>query len=88
MQRRASSWYGAVMARVGQMSRQAVQLPQRDVTGSAAVAAIGRSVQISPRKNQEPASRFSTSVCLPIQPRPALRASAFSSSGALSANTR
>jgi len=77
-----------VIACVGQTSMQAVQLPQRGTAGSGGEAAIGRSVQISPRKNHEPASRFSTSVCLPIQPSPALRASAFSSSGALSANTR
>ena len=36
-------------------------------------------MRISPRKNHEPASRAIRLVCLPIQPRPALRAKAFSS---------
>ena len=51
-------------------------------------AANGRSVYSSPRKNHEPASRAMRLVCLPIQPSPALRASARSSTGAESTKTR
>jgi hypothetical protein len=42
----------------------------------------------SPRKNQLPPSLSIRQVCLPIQPSPALRASARSSTGAESTNTR
>ena len=82
MQRRASSSHGPTMAWVGHTSIQAVQLPQCSVAGAS--AGSGRSVYSSPRKNQEPARRWIRLVCLPIQPKPALRASAFSSTGALS----
>jgi hypothetical protein len=86
MQRRASSSYGATIARVGQISMQAVQLPQCVLTGSS--AGSGRSVKISPRKNHDPSWRSRRFVCLPIQPRPASRASAFSSTGAVSVKAR
>ena len=77
---------GAMMARVGQASRQAVQLPQRSSVGSS----IGRGSEMnnSPRKNQLPPSRASRFVCLPIQPSPALRARGFSITGPESTNTR
>ena len=52
MQRRASSSYGATMARVGHASMHAVQLPQWLLTGAS--TGSGRSVNISPRKNHEP----------------------------------
>ena len=74
------------MAPVGQAGMQAWQLPQCALAGAS--AGSGRSVRISPRKKYEPASRAIRLVCLPIQPSPALRASAFSSTGALSTNTR
>ena len=86
MQRRASSRYGATMACVGQMSMQARQLPQWALAGASAGSA--RSTKISPRKNIEPASRASASVCLPRQPRPARVASSTSSTGAESVKTR
>jgi hypothetical protein len=86
MQRRASSRYGATIARVGQTSRQAVQRPQWSAW--AGVRGSGMSTQISPRKNIEPPSRDSASVCLPRQPVPLRAASSTSSSGAESVNTR
>ncbi len=64
----------------------ALQLPQCALCGG--VTGSGRSVKISPRKNHEPASRVSSSVCLPCQPIPTAAASATSSTGALSVNTR
>ena len=86
MQRRASSLYGATMACVGQMSMQALHWPQcADVASSTGNA---RSMKISPRKNIEPASRDSASVCLPRQPRPARVANSTSSTGAESVKTR
>jgi len=62
------------------------QLPQCSVTGAS--TGSGRSVRISPRKNIDPASRDSSSVCLPRQPSPAARANSTSSTGALSVQTR
>jgi hypothetical protein len=56
------------MAPVGHRSMQALQLPQWAATGSVGGSAM--STKISPKKNMEPASRLSTSVCLPRQPRP------------------
>jgi len=75
-----------MIAPVGQAGMQAVHVPQWALAGAS--GGRGRSVRISPRKNHEPASRAIRLVCLPIQPRPALRASAFSSTGALSTHTR
>ncbi len=86
MQRRASSWYGAVIARVGQISMQRAHVPHRSAIGSSAGKA--RSVRISPRKNIEPASCDSSKVCLPRQPMPDLRASSTSNTGAESVATR
>ena len=86
MQRRASTWCGATMAPVGQACMQALQLPQWPLTGSVGSSAM--STRISPRKNMEPASRLSTSVCLPRQPWPLRWASSASSTGAESVNTR
>ena len=86
MQRRASRRYGAVIARVGQTSMQRVQLPQCALAGGS--TGSGRSTNNSPRKNQLPPSLSIRQVCLPIQPSPALRASARSSTGAESTNTR
>ncbi len=74
------------MAPVGQAGMQAEQVPQCAVAGSS--TGSGRSVRISPMKKYEPASRAMRLVCLPIQPIPALRASAFSSTGPESTNTR
>ena len=75
-----------MMAAVGQAGMQALQLPQ------CALARVsissGRSVSTSPKKKYEPAVRLIRLVCLPIQPNPALRASAFSSTGPESTNTR
>ena len=48
----------------------------------------GHEVFVYPKENHEPASRESSSVCLPRQPRPAWRASSTSITGALSVNTR
>jgi len=86
MQRRASSRPGATMARVGQMSRQALQVPQCASAG--AVTGSGRSTKTSPMKNIEPASRARASVCLPRQPMPLRLAISTSSTGAESVNTR
>ncbi len=85
MQRRASSRYGAGKAAVGQMSRQARQEPQLSSTGASA----GRSsvVKIAPRNSHEPNWRETRFVCLPCQPRPALAASGFSITAAVSTNT-
>ena len=85
MQRRASSWYGAGNAAVGQTSRQAWQLPQ----WSASASSVGSSsvVKIEPRNSHEPNSRETRLVCLPCQPSPALAASGFSITAAVSTNT-
>ena len=64
-----------------------VQLPQWSATGGA-VSGRATSTKISPRKNIEPASRSSTSVCLPRQPMPLRAASSTSSTGAESVKTR
>ena len=85
MQRRASSWNGAGKARVGQASRQAVQLPQW--SRSAGSGGMFSVVKIAPRKNQFPSSRDRTLVCLPCQPSPAACASGFSITGAVSTKT-
>ena len=74
------------MARVGQTSMQALQLPQ--CAAAAGVAGSARSMKISPRKYIEPASRCRASVCLPRQPTPLRAASSTSSTGAESVNTR
>ena len=52
MHRRASSWYGAVIAPVGQASMQRRHVPQRSIAGSSG----GRSsvVIISPSSSHEP----------------------------------
>ena len=86
MQRRASSRFGARIAWVGQISMQRVQVPQCAVAGGS--IGSGRSTKISPRKNQLPPSLSIRQVSLPIQPSPALRASARYSTGAESTNTR
>ena len=74
------------MAPVGQMSRHARQVPQ--CGRAAASTGKGRSVNSSPRKNQEPLLASMRLVCFPIQPRPAFCARAFSSTGALSVKAR
>ena len=86
MQRRASIWYGPVIACVGHTSMHLAHVPHRSVTGAS--TGSGRSVRISPRKKVEPASSDSSSVCLPRQPSPALRASSTSITGAESVATR
>ena len=86
MHSRASSWYGAVIAPVGQAGRQAVQRPQWSACGAS--TSSGRSVYSSPSTNQEPARGWIRLVCLPIQPRPALRASGFSITGPESTKAR
>jgi hypothetical protein len=86
MQRRASSWYGAVIAPVGQAGMQALQLPQRSFAGVS--TGNGRSVNSSPSMKSEPARSLIRFVCLPIQPRPALRASGFYMTGAESTKAR
>ena len=85
MQRRASSRYGAGNAAVGQMSRQAWQVPQE--SGSASSAGSSSVVKIAPRNSHEPNSRDTRLVCLPCQPRPAAAASGFSITAAVSTNT-
>jgi hypothetical protein len=65
---------------------QRVQVPQ--CASSRRVGARSSPREISPRKKSEPASRDSSSVCLPRQPRPARAASATSITGALSVKTR
>ncbi len=77
---------GATIACVGQTSMQAMQLPQWSDT--AALSGSATSTKISPRKNIEPASRSSASVCLPRQPMPLRAASSTSSTGAESVKTR
>jgi hypothetical protein len=81
MQRRASSRYGPRIAWVGQISMQRLQLPQCALAG-----VIDRQrqigIQLAEKKVRAGAFRLISTVCLPIQPRPALRASAFSSTGA------
>ena len=74
MQRRASSRYGAGKAAVGQISRQARQLPQ--ASGSGASAGRSSVVKIEPRNSQDPYWRETKLVCLPCQPSPALAAMA------------
>lgn len=74
------------MAAVGQAVMQAWQLPQWSLTGAPAGSA--RSMNISPKKNMEPALRSSNKVCLPRQPKPARLANSTSSTGAESVNTR
>ena len=86
MQRLALSWYGPTIAPVGQAVMQRVHVPQCSVSGRS--SGSGRSVYSSPRKKYEPASRLISTVCLPTQPRPALRASAFSITGAESTKAR
>ncbi|SIL32206.1 Uncharacterised protein [Mycobacteroides abscessus subsp. abscessus] len=73
------------MACVGQAVMQRRQLPQWGVRASS--AGSGKSVRISPRKNQLP-SRDNSKVCLPRHPMPALRASSTSIKGAESVNAR
>ena len=53
-----------------------------------ALSGRATSTKISPRKNIEPASRSSASVCLPRQPMPLRAASSTSSTGAESVKTR
>ena len=85
MHLRASSWYGAGNASVGQMSRHRRQLPQRSEAGeSGSSSAV---VKIAPRKNQLPSVRLTRLVCLPCHPSPAASASGFSMTGAVSTNT-
>ena len=64
----------------------ALQLPQCALVASS--TGKGRSTNISPRKNIDPASRDKASVCLPRQPRPVRVANSTSSTGAESVNTR
>ena len=85
MQRRASSRYGAGNARVGQISMQARQVPQRSPSGASGFKRAV--VKIAPRKSQEPNCRETRLVCLPCQPIPAACASGFSMMGAVSTNT-
>ena len=74
------------MACVGQMSRQARHSPQWAET--AGVSGKEKSTNNSPKKNIEPASRFSTKVCLPRQPKPLRVANSASITGAESVKTR
>jgi hypothetical protein len=74
------------MAWVGHTSMHALQVPQWFFTGAS--IGNGKSVNISPKKNQEPAWRLIRFVCLPIHPRPAFYANGFSNTGALSEKTR
>ena len=74
------------MACVGHTSMQDWQVPQCD--SSSRSIGKGTSTKISPRKKVEPDSRLSNKVCLPRQPKPALRASSTSIKGAESVKTR
>ena len=82
MHRRASSWYGAVIAPVGQASMQRVQVPQWSMAGSS--GGSGSVVITSPSSSHEPISALMTQVFLPTQPMPARAASSFSMTGAVS----
>ena len=86
MQRLASTLYGATMALVGQMVKQAVQLPQFSSTGLS--TGNGKLIKSSPKKNQEPASLLRVRLCFPVQPIPAFSAMACSSTGAESTKGR
>ena len=74
------------MAWVGQIVRQALQLPQF----SFAALSTGKGILTnnSPKKNQDPASLLIVSECLPVQPIPAFSAIACSSTGAESTKGR
>ena len=82
MQRRASSWNGAVMAAVGQAAMQRVQEPQRFFSGAS--GSSSSVVMISERKIQLPSWRLMRLVCLPMNPSPARCARSRSSSGPVS----
>ena len=82
MQRRASSWKGAVIACVGQAVMQRVQEPHRFF--SAASGSSSSVVMISARKNQLPSRRLIRFVCLPAKPSPARCARSRSSNGPVS----
>ena len=87
MQRRASSRYGATMARVGQTSMQAVQLPQCALTGGGRAAAPGR--RRSRRGRTSSRRRGAAPACACRASRGRARvASSTSSTGAESVNTR
>ena len=74
-----------MIAEGGQITIQAVHAPQCfDVVVS---DGKGRSVYISPKKNHEPCSLLSNSVCFPLQPKPAFSAISTSRTGALSVNS-
>src|SRR5690606_35513661 len=77
---------GATMAPVGQISMQALHVPQCALTGC--VGCSAKSTKISPRNNIEPASRDNTSECLPRQHRPLRTPSSFSSTDEESEKTR
>ena len=68
------------------MVKHASSVPQCALAGGS--TGSGMSTNNSPRKNQLPPSRSIRQVCLPIQPSPALRASARSSTGAESVKAR
>ena len=69
-----------VKAWVGQISIQAVQLPQWFFEDWSMGSGI--SVKISARKNQDPLELWIKLVFLPIQPSPAFLAKALSKTGA------
>jgi len=74
----------AVIARVGQTSMQALQLPQWAADVTSAQRQIDEQLA---EEEHRPASRASASVCLPRQPRPLRAASSTSSTGAESVKT-
>ncbi len=82
MHRRASSWYGAVIAAVGHASMHRRQVPHRSTAGSSASSA--KLVNISPRKTHDPIFSLITHVFFPIHPIPARAARSFSITGAVS----
>ena len=74
------------MACVGQTVMQALHVPQCALC--AGVCGKAMSKNISPKKNIDPPSRSSASVCLPRQPKPLRVANSTSSTGAESVKTR
>src|SRR3546814_18096366 len=85
MHRRASSWYGAGKAAVGQADWQALHDPQRSCPGSD--GASSRVVSIAPSSSPDPCSRPTRLLCLPSQPSPAASTRGLSITASVSTNT-
>src|SRR4051794_7335110 len=80
MQRRASTTYGRGKAPVGHEGRQLEQSPQKSACGWS-YGSQARSITSAASRTQLPWLRVIKQPFLPIQPRPASRAQAFSAMG-------